>query len=164
MMVCNEIRKNRRAISPAITSIILIGIAVAAGIGGYTVYTSTANTASLKGAVTVESLSIIKQSDGQEYISITIKNSGNKEFVSSSANLQIDSDLVTQGIQPFSVIFEPSTLNPGQTASAMSRLIDTGGNPIVSHNMGDVLPVEILVMTSDGSTIRELASGMIRLS
>lgn len=163
-MLCNEIRKNRRAISPAITSIILIGIAIAAGIGGYTVYASTANTASLKGAVTVESLSIIKQSDGQEYISITIKNSGNKEFVSSSANLQIDSDLITQGIQPFSITFEPSTLNPGQTASAMSHLIDAEGNPIVSHNMGDVLPVEILVMTSDGSTIRELASGMIRLS
>ena len=160
----NRSYKKRRGISPAITSIILMGIAVAAGIGGYTVYASTANTASLKGAVTIESISIVKQSDGKEYVSMTIKNSGNKEFQSSSAGLQIDTDPNSTGIQPFVVSFSPNLLRPGQTASAMSQITDSSGSPITSQNLGDVLPVEITVTTSDGSTIKELTSGMVRIS
>jgi flagellin-like protein len=158
------IPKRRRGISPAITSIILIGVAVAAGIGGYTVYASTANTASLKGTLTVESMSIIKQSNGQEYLSLTIKNSGNKAFTSSSVNLQIDTDSASTGIQPFSASLTPARLNPGQTASVTARIINSAGSAITSQNVGDALPVEIIATTTDGSTIRDLTSVMVSLT
>jgi flagellin-like protein len=156
--------KRRRGISPAITSIILIGVAVAAGIGGYTVYASTANTASLKGTLTIESISVIKQSNGQEYLSLTIKNSGNKAFTSSSVNLQIDTNSALTGIQPFSASLLPAKLNPGQTASVTALIINSAGSAITSQNVGDVLPIEVLATTTDGSTIRELTSVLASLT
>ncbi|HEX9846096.1 MAG TPA: archaellin/type IV pilin N-terminal domain-containing protein [Candidatus Nitrosotenuis sp.] len=164
MMATSKLGKNRRGISPAITSIILIGVAVAAGIGGYTVYASTANTASLKGAVTVEAVSLVKQSNGEEYLSITIKNSGNKAFASSSVNLQIDTDSASTGIQPFSASPLPAALNPGQTASVTARLINSAGTAITLQNIGETTPLEIVVVTTDGSTISELISVTMSLS
>ncbi len=163
-MTTSKLGKNRRGISPAITSIILIGVAVAAGIGGYTVYASTANTASLKGAVTIEAVSLVKQSNGEEYLSITIKNSGNKAFTSSSVNLQIDTDSASTGIQPFSASPLPAELNPGQTASITARLINSAGTAITSQNIGETTPLEIVVITTDGSTISELISVTMSLS
>jgi P pilus assembly chaperone PapD len=156
--------KNRNAISPAITSIILVGVAVAAGIGGYAVYASTANTASLKGAMTIETASLVKQSNGEEYLAVTIKNSGNKAFTTSSVNLQTDTDSVTSGMQPFAANPSPSFLNPGQTASVMARLVNSGGTPITAQNVGDTIPLEVAATTSDGSTIRQLTSVTVSLS
>lgn len=156
--------KNRRGISPAITSIILIGVAVAAGIGGYTVYASTANIALLKGALTVEALSLVKQSNGEEYLSVTIKNSGNKAFTSISVNLQIDIDSGTAGIQPFTASPVPAALRSGQTASVTARIINSAGTAITSQNVGDALAIEIVATTTDGSTIRELMSATVGLS
>lgn len=155
---------NQRGISPAITSIILIGVAVAAGVGGYTVYASTANTASLKGALTIETLSLVKQSNGEEYISITIKNSGNKAFVSTAINLQIDTDSTTAGIQPFTANPIPTALTPGQTASVMAQIVDSNGAAITSQNIGDTIPIEIIAITTDGSTVRELTSATVNLT
>jgi hypothetical protein len=163
-MELNPLHKSQRGISPAITSIILIGVGVAAGIGGYTVYTSSANTASLKGAITVEALSLVKHSNGDEYLSITVKNSGNKAFSSSSINLQIDTDPTASGIQPFSAVPVPAALSPGQTASTMARIVDSADTPITSQNIGDALPVEIVATTTDGSTIRMLTSVTMSLS
>lgn len=156
--------RKQRGISPAITSIILIGVAVAAGVGGYTVYASTANTASLKGALTVEALSLVKQSNGEEYLSITIKNSGNKAFSSTSVNLQIDTDFATTGIQPFTSNPTPASLNPGQTASVTARIVDSVGTAITSQNVGDAIPIEIVAITTDGSTVRVLTSATVSLT
>ncbi len=158
------ILKNRHAISPAITSIILVGVAVAAGIGGYAVYASTANTASLKGALTIETVSLVKQSNGEEYLAVTIKNSGNKAFSTSSVNLQTDTDSTASGVQPFITTPSPSFLNPGQTASVMARLVNSAGTPITAQNVGDTIPLEVMVTTSDGSTIRQLTSVTVSLS
>lgn len=157
-------RSCRRGISPAITSIILIGVAVAAGIGAYTVYASSANTISLKGAVIVEALDLVKQSNGEEYLSVTIKNAGNKAFSSTAVNLQVDTDSATSGIQPFSASPFPSVLSPGQTASVLARIVDSGGTAITSQNVGDTIPVEIVATTTDGSTLRELVSATMNLS
>jgi flagellin-like protein len=164
VLATSKSSKNRRGISPAITTIILIGVAVAAGIGSYTVYTTTANIASLKGAVTVEAISLVKQSNGEEYLSITIKNSGNKPFTSSSINLQIDTDDALPGIQPFSVNPLPAVLNPGQTASITTQLVNAIGTAITSQNIGDAISIEIVATTNDGSTISELTSTIVSLS
>jgi hypothetical protein len=156
--------KSRCGISPAITSIILIGVAVAAGVGTYAVYASAANTSSLKGALIVEAISLVKQSNGEEYISVTIKNSGNKAFVSSLVNLQIDTNTVTAGVQPFSANLVPAALSPGQTASITARIVNSTGAAITSQNIGDTFPVEIVATTTDGSTIRSLTSVTVSLS
>jgi len=157
-MIRNKFCKNRRGISPAITSIILIGVAVAAGIGSYSTYASTANTASLKGSLMVEGASLIKQSNGEEWLSVTIKNSGNKAFSTTLVSLQIDTDPAAPGIQPFVANPVPAALSPGQTASASARIVSSAGVPITDQNIGDTLPVEVTATTTDGSTVREIRS------
>lgn len=151
-------RTKRRGISPAITSIILIGVAVAAGIGSYSTYASTANTASLKGSLMIEGASLIKQSNGEEWLSVTIKNTGNKAFSTTSISLQVDTDSASPGIQPFVTGPVPAAISPGQTASASSRVVNSAGVPITEQNIGDTLPVEVTAVTTDGSTVREMRS------
>lgn len=146
----------KRGISPAITSIILIGVAVAAGVTSYSVFTSTANITSSRGAFVVEAVNIAKQANGEQWISITIKNTGNKAFSSSQINLQIDTDGAVDGIQPFTSEMSPSALNPGQTGSTTARITNGEGLPVVAHNIGDALPLEIVATMTDGSTVREV--------
>ncbi|MEM3064455.1 MAG: hypothetical protein QW177_03685 [Candidatus Nitrosotenuis sp.] len=154
----------RRGIAPAITTLILIGVAVAAGLGGYSAYNSASNVASLKGVVSVENVQLIKSSNGEEYLSITLKNSGNKQIAATTINLQTDVDANTAGVQPFSTSPLPPTMNPGQTSSAYSRINFANGTAITLHNIGDHIPVEIVSTTSDGSTVRTTASVTVSLS
>jgi flagellin-like protein len=156
--------RNRRGISPAITSIILIGVAVAAGISGYSVFVSTANTASLKGTLIVEDANLLKQANGEMWLSVTIKNSGNKAFSSNIVNLHLDTNPSIAGIQPFVVTLQPSPLNPGQTASASAQVIDSAGFAITWPNIGDALPIEIVSTGTDGSTVREITSILVGIS
>ncbi|HXG73667.1 MAG TPA: hypothetical protein VNK44_02450 [Candidatus Nitrosotenuis sp.] len=154
----------RRGIAPAITTLILIGVAVAAGLGGYSAYNSASNVASLKGVVSVENVQLIKSSNGEEYLSITLKNSGNKQIAATTINLQTDVDANTAGVQPFSTSPLPAAMNPGQTSSAYSRINFANGTAITLHNIGDHIPVEIVSTTSDGSTVRTTASVTVSLS
>ncbi|MEM2786156.1 MAG: hypothetical protein QXY15_06300 [Candidatus Nitrosotenuis sp.] len=154
----------KRGIAPAITTLILIGVAVAAGLGGYSAYNSASNVATLKGAISVENIQLIKSSNGEEYFSITLKNSGNKQIGTTTINLQTDIDTNTVGVQPFSTSPLPSSMNPGQTSSAYSRINFANGTAITSHNIGDHIPVEIVSTTSDGSTVRTIASVTVSLS
>lgn len=159
-----KLYKKRRAISPAITSIILIGVAVAAGISGYSVFASAANTASLKGSMTIENASVLKQTNGEQWLSVTIKNSGNKAFSSSVVNLQVDTDPSAIGIQPFTVSISPASLGPGQTGSVSARITDLTGSAIIVHNIGDMLPLEVVSTTTEGSTLREMMSVLVGIS
>lgn len=154
----------KRGIAPAITTLILIGVAVAAGLGGYSAYNSASNVATLKGVISVENVQLIKSSNGEEYLSITLKNSGNKQIAATTINLQTDVDANTVGMQPFSTSPLPSSMNPGQTSSAYSRINFANGTAITTHNIGDHIPVEIVSTTSDGSTVRTTASVTVSLS
>ncbi|MEW6043438.1 MAG: hypothetical protein AB1608_04175 [Thermoproteota archaeon] len=154
----------RRGIAPAITTLILIGVAVAAGLGGYSAYNSASSVATLKGVISVENIQLIKSSNGEEYLSITLKNSGNKQIAATAINLQTDTDENVSGIQPFSTAPLPSSMSPGQTSSAYSRINFANGTAMTSHNIGDHIPIEIVSTTSDGSTVRTTASVTVSLS
>ncbi|HWP78585.1 MAG TPA: hypothetical protein VNL34_02910 [Candidatus Nitrosotenuis sp.] len=156
--------EKRRGIAPAITTLILIGVAVAAGLGGYSAYNSASNVATLKGIISIENVQLIKSSNGEEYLSVTLKNSGNKHIETTIINLQTDMDVSVSGIQPFSTIPTPSSMSPGQTSSAYSRINFANGTAMTSHNIGDHIPVEIIATTSDGSTVRNTASVTVSLS
>jgi hypothetical protein len=161
--MANPLNK-RRGIAPAITTLILIGVAVAAGLGGYSAYNSASNVATLKGVISVENVHLIKSSNGEEYLSITLKNSGNKQIAATTINLQTDTDANIAGVQPFSTSPLPQSMNPGQTSSAYSRVNFANGTAMMSHNIGDHIPIEIVATTSDGSTVRTTASVTVSLS
>lgn len=120
--------------------------------------------ASLKGALTIEMIDVVKQTNGEQWVAVTIKNSGNKAFSSSIINLHVDTDSSLPGIQPFAAALEPATLNPGQTGSVSARIVDSAGSAIVAQNIGDTIPVEIVSTTTDGSTIREMTSATMSMS
>jgi hypothetical protein len=150
--------------SAAIISIILIAVAVVAGGAVAGIYFSQASTSSLKTVVSVDQLSLIKQSNGETWFVATIKNNGNKQITSSTVELQVDTNAGTAGIQPFTVSPSPALINPGQSSSASGRVVDSGGAAITSLNYGDVIPVAITVTSSDGSTSRTLTSVTVTTS
>lgn len=156
--------KKRRALSPAITTLILLGVAIAGGVTVLTVFNSQSSVAAVKGAITIESMSLIKNSSGETWLSVTIKNAGNKEIDTSAVNLQVDTDTGTAGLQPFTVNPTPQVLNPAQTASIFTRVDDSGGSPLTGLNLGQNIPVEILGTTPDGSTISVPSSVTVGLA
>lgn len=156
--------KKRRGLSPAITTLIILGIAVIAGVAVFQNFQSQSSVASARGAITVENLALIKNPSGELWLSVTIKNSGNKQIDSTVVNLQVDTDSGTTGIQPFSANPTPAALNPGQTASVFVRVEDSTGSPITSVDVGQSIPVEIRGTTSDGSILTTPTSVMASLA
>ena len=158
------ISRKRRAISPAITTLILLGIAIASGASVFTVVNSTSNVSTVKGVILIENVHLVKVTTGEEYLSMTLKNAGNKAMVSTAVNLQVDVDPNVSGIQVFSTSPLPTTLNPGQTASVYARVNYSNGSAMTAHNIGDTLAIEVVGVSPDGSTIRQPISVTVNLS
>jgi hypothetical protein len=164
MHAYDPMTKRRRGIAPAITTLILIGVAVAAGLGGYAAYNSASSVATIKGIISIENAQLIKSTNGEEYISVTLKNLGNKHIATTTVNLQTDIDTSISGIQPFAANPLPVAMNPGQTSSVYSRINFSNGSAITLHNIGDHIPMEVIATTSDGSTVRSASSVTVNLS
>ncbi|HEY8111096.1 MAG: archaellin/type IV pilin N-terminal domain-containing protein [Nitrososphaerales archaeon] len=158
------ISRKRRAISPAITTLILLGIAIASGASVFTVVNSTSNVSTVKGAILIENVNLVKVTTGEEYLSMTLKNAGNKAMTSTAVNLQVDIDPNVSGIQVFSTSPLPMTLNPGQTASVYARVNYSNGSAMTAHNIGDTLAIEVVGISPDGSTTRQPISVTVNLS
>ena len=156
--------KRRRGIAPAITTLILVGVAVAAGLGTYAAYNSASSIATLKGVISIENAQLIKSTNGEEYISVTVKYSGNKHIATTTINLQTDTNANVIGMQPFTTTPLPLAMSPGQTSSVYSRISFSNGTAVTIHNIGDHIPMEIVATTSDGSTVRSASSVTVSLS
>jgi len=156
--------KKRKAISAAILTLILIGIAVGAGLLVYNTFQSGASTVSMKNAVVIEQVSLVKTNTGDSFLSLTVKNEGNKKFTSSSGNLQVDTNGSVSGIQPFSVAPSPQALNPGQSASVYQRVVDSTGAPITNLVIGQTIPIEVTATAEDGSTVKTSTSVMVSMA
>ncbi len=156
--------QKRRAISPAITTLILLGIAVASGTSVFAVVNSTSNVSAMKGAIMVENVHLIKTSTGEEYLSVTIKNVGNKVLTNTAVNLQVDTNLGVLGTQVFSISPLPASIGPGQTTSVYTRVNYSNGTAMVTHNIGDVLAIEAVGTTPDGSTTRMPTSVTVNMA
>jgi hypothetical protein len=156
--------KERRAIAPAITTLILVGVAIAAGLGAYAAYSSASSIATVKAVISIENAQLIKSTSGEEYLSVTIKNSGNKHIATTTINLQADINDGVIGMQPFTTTPLPLAMSPGQTSSVYSRIDFSNGTAMTTHNIGDHIPMEIVATTSDGSTVRSASSVTVSLS
>lgn len=156
--------RKRRAISPAITTLILLGIAIASGASVFAVVNSTSNVSAAKGVILIENANLVKITTGEEYLSMTLKNAGNKAMVSTAVNLQVDVNPNMAGVQAFSASPLPATLNPGQTASVYARVNYSNGSAMTTHDIGDTLAIEVVGISPDGSTTRQPTSVTVNLS
>ncbi len=156
--------RKRRAISPAITTLILLGIAIASGASVFAVVNSTSNVSAARGIILIENANLVKTTTGEEYLSMTLKNAGSKAMVSTAINLQVDVNPNVSGIQVFSTSPLPTILNPGQTASVYARVNYSNGSAMTTHNIGDTLAIEVVGISPDGSTARRPTSVTVNLS
>lgn len=143
----------RKAISPLIATIILIAITVVGGLLIYSIFYSTSGTLGAKGQVTVESVDLVKQTDGSITFSITIKNTGNKPVVALTAKL------ANEDAQALKVAGNPvSATNPLQPGQSAILVYAPAGSYIVGNNYNVVIEAEF----SDGSMFTHTTSVMCR--
>ena len=158
---------DRRGISPLIATIILISVCVAGGLLIYSVFFSTTGTLTAKGELTVESIDLVKDTDGNIVFTITIKNTGNMPIHGTDANrlvITLGSDSITLaggtkasgGNLP-----DAANLQPGQSISVDLYYTVTGDNDDdISGNyvVGNSYNVVIQAKFSDGSTFTTTTS------
>jgi len=143
----------KRAISPLIATIILIAICVVGGILVYSIFYSTSGTMAAKGQVSVETIDLVKQTDGTTTFSITIKNTGNKPAVILTVKLANEAaqNLKVNG----SDVSNTNPLQPGQSATLIY-------SPSGSYIVGNSYNVVIQAQFSDNSMFTSTTSVMCR--
>jgi len=134
-----------------IAVIILVGITVA--VGGILSYAFLGQTSTLtqSDSVTPSNMSIIKVGS-TAHISANIKNTGNTDVTGMTVLVEVDADTATPGVQAFTVNFNPSTIQPGQSASVRAVIVDETGADI-SMPSGSQYLVSVNGITADGGSI-----------
>jgi len=145
----------KRAISPLIATIILIAICVVGGILVYSIFYSTAGTMSARGQVSVETIDLVKNTEGNATFSITVKNTGNKPAVDLTVNLAGEGP---QSLQfAGDAVSDQHPLQPGQSATLILNY--KAPAPFVVGNSYNVV---IQAKFSDGSAFTSTTSVMCR--
>ena len=140
--------RNLKAISPLIATIILIAIAVAGGLLVYALFTSTTGVAATKGQVQIETMDLVKPTEGNVIFTITIKNVGSKPVTGLTILL------------PNGTSVEPDfeTIQPGQSFAYRAEFTSAQFDAVV----GNSYLVEVDAEYSDGSTSSIVSSVMCR--
>jgi flagellin-like protein len=134
-----RLSKHKKAVSPLIATIILIALTIAGGLVVYELFTSTANVASSKAQVSIDSMDLVKTT-GSVVFTITVKNSGNKP-VASDLNVTLAAE------DPVSMTLPALGLEVGESVSTtMSGLTSA------TYIVGDSYLVTVSAKYSDGST------------
>jgi len=144
----------KKAVSPLISTIILIALCVAGGLVVYSQIFSTSNILSARGQVTVESVDLAVQTDGQTVFTITIKNTGNKPVSELTVNL---------AGTDYTVTLPSGGLQPGRSACHVETNPTPPANGFV---VGKSYNVVVKATFSDGSgfskteTVKCMGSGV----
>lgn len=167
-----QIAKERRAISGAIMALILIGIAVVAGIVVFTAFNTSSGTAGIRNAFQVDTLSLVN-ADGEDsaaseelHLSATIKNTGSKAITEVKLVLMVDgyewdgaasqpTDHVEEHITGLSIAPGESVRvemneDEGSAASATNQVVI---DESVDINLGRSIPIHIIATLVDGSEV-----------
>lgn len=135
-----------RGISPLIATIILIAITVAIGATIYSYVSSMSGVLGTQLSIQVQSIDLIKTSQGTVLFSITVKNTGNKPITSCTVTLWADNGEV----QAISI----GSIDPGQAKSTTvtnPTLASGSPPPAAQFTVGKTYPVKISATAADGS-------------
>jgi flagellin-like protein len=142
--------KRSRGISPLIATIILIAITVVGGLLVYSIFTSTSNTMSAKALVSVETVDLVKDTDGNANFNIVIKNAGNKPIKELKVKLASENETTVD-------LPDGKPLQPGQSVAYSAE-------PSGTYVVGNTYTVVIKATFSDGSTFVTTAGVMCRFA
>ncbi len=145
--------KKRRAGSQILAAAILVGIAIsAAGVYASGIMDQI-STVTQNSRISVPEVQIIQDDDEREWFAATIKNEGGAVIEQVNITIQIDSITKTYSIT--------QNVKPGRSIiQEMVQIVDGGISPDVS--IGESIPVEFSVISSDGSIFNEIVS--VRIS
>ena len=145
--------KKRRAGSQILAAAILVGIVISAA-GVYAsgimdqISTTTQNS-----RISIKEVQIIQDDNEREWFVATIKNEGGTVIKQINITIQIDSITKTYSID--------RNVKPGRSVvQEMVQILDDNTSPDVS--IGESIPVEFRVLSSDGSIFNEIES--VRIS
>jgi hypothetical protein len=132
-------KRKVRAISGAVTTIMLIGVAVAASLGVAAYVMNTTNNTKGTLQTTIEEVSLVKTTGGVSW-AMTIKNNGNVPITSATYTL-LDTGLATA---PTITI---SNVDPGKTGSSINTTI-----PAANVVLGNTYRITGSLAGGDGSS------------
>jgi flagellin-like protein len=147
MKLCRTL-KHKRGISPLIATIILLAICIAGGALIYSIFFSTANTLNATGQLSVQTSSLIKDTQGHTVFTMTIKNVGNKPFTSLSVTL------ASEAPGAIATVTTTTPLQPGQSVSYVPATALDGSSYIIGNSYN----VIIRGTTTDGSIVTQAVS------
>lgn len=144
--------KDRKAISPLIATILIVGIAVAMAGALYAYSSSIFGAVGAKGQLSVEVADLVKDTEGNVTFTCTIKNVGTKP--ASAVYLTLDGETEQE-------ILGGSTLQPGQTTSIVWRG-GAGGQLTKTYTAGNTYSLTVRATFTDGSTFSTTSSVQCR--
>jgi flagellin-like protein len=147
MKLCRTL-KHKRGISPLIATIILLAICIAGGALIYSIFFSTANTLNATGQLSVQTSSLIKDTQGHTVFTMTIKNVGTKPFTSLSVTL------ASEAPGAIATVTTTTPLQPGQSVSYVPATALDGSSYIIGNSYN----VIIRGTTTDGSIVTQAVS------
>jgi len=133
-------------VSPLVSTLILISIAIAGGLIVYGALYSWSGIMSAKAQLDIESVDFVKVSDGDVTFAITVKNSGSKPF-------DVMKITLPNGTETGDII--TGTLQPGQSIGYSTTVTGT-------FVVGNTYTVTINGTCTDGSTFMKTISVQCR--
>jgi flagellin-like protein len=138
-----KLRKNLKAVSPLIATIILIAITIAGGLLVYALFTSTAGVGSAKAQVQIDTMDLVKPTIDNATFTITVKNGGNKP-----------TENVTVTLAGVTIYDGAQLVQPGQTVAYTKELDPATLDPVI----GNAYLVVVEATYLDGSSSSIVAS------
>jgi flagellin-like protein len=145
------ILRDRKALSPLIATILVIGItvAVAGTLYGYT--TGVFGAVGAKGQLSIETADLVRDTAGNAIFTATIKNVGTKP--ANAVYITLD------GETEQTVNLPGGTLQPGQTVSVVYR---SGAELTQTYTAGNTYTITLRATFTDGSTFSATTSVQCR--
>lgn len=136
--------QKRKAMSQSMEIALIVGVVIA--IVGVVAFSVTGGVQSLvqRTSVTISHSEFTKTFNGTYYLTVDVKNDGNKKLTSLTAQVQ---DSIPYTLAPLPLI-------PGQTASYSGKVIPIPANP----TSGTQLPLIVKAISDDGSVTSKTGS------
>lgn len=138
----------KRAVSPLIATIILIAITIAGGLVIYSNFLSSSSILGAKAQISIENVKLVKDSSGDAYLSLTIKNTGNKPVDTDGLVVKLAGEDVSVALG--------SPLQPGQSVS----FVGVATPPAEGFVIGNTYTLTIEATFVDGSSFSDAIAVM----
>ena len=150
--------KSKKLISPLIATLILVGVALAGGLLVYGLTFGSFGTLSARGQISIESMDLIKDTDGNMVFTITLKNSGNKPVAALDGTHPLN--ITKPAVGTLYYVDAGANLQPGHSVAV--TLVSPTDLTATNYVIGNSYNVVVTARFSDGSLFSTTVSVICR--